>query len=332
MRNCCLRKTSVRARLERLGRGDSVKRKSKACEVVPTMRNRKLFLTAVGLRAGKAGAPRKKEPNFASLFTLIVAMTRNALICLLALCLVQAAHADSLKDVLSHKYKHQILALRSPFTAGQDQKFDSAGQSLTAATNSGWLLYGGIYVEKLSLSSDTLRLEGPRAASTDQNGQRTLVRFGKSQQIEIHLDQPLKSLDDVDAVMARVFFPGADAAVRAWPEFRRSDDNTSDDQIYHVGDGTSPPRPTYTPEPEFSEEARHARFQGLVVMKVVVNKTGNIVRIKLARPLGKGLDENAMEKLKSWRFEPAARNGQPVAVEMNIEVSFNLHSKPSSIH
>ena len=159
-----------------------------------------------------------------------------------------------------------------------------------------------------------------------------LVRFGKSQRIEIHLDQPLKSLDDADALMARIFFPSADAASRAWPEWRRADDNTPGDEIYHVGNGTSPPRPIYTPEPEFSEEARHARFQGVVVMTVVVNKTGNIVRIKLARAVGKGLDENAMEELKTWRFEPATRKGQPVAVEMNIEVAFNLYSKPSHTH
>jgi periplasmic protein TonB len=67
-------------------------------------------------------------------------------------------------------------------------------------------------------------------------------------------------------------------------------------------------------------------------MTVVVNKAGNIVRIKLQIAFGKGLDENAMEELKTWRFEPATRKGQPVAVEMNIEVAFNLYSKPSHIH
>jgi TonB family protein len=283
--------------------------------------------------AREATSAKKNTQSYVSLFTLVTAMARNALICLLALFLVRAAHADSLKDALNHKYKNQILALRSPLTAG-DQKFDSAGHSIDTPPNSGWLLYGGIYVEKLNLSSDTLRLEGPRAAFSDEkkNGKPVLVRFSKSQQIEIHLDKPLDSLNDADAVIGRVFLPGADAAEHAKPEFRRADDNTPDDQIYHVGNGTSLPRPTYTPEPEFSEEARHARFQGVVVMKVVVSKTGNIVRIKLEKVLGKGLDENAMEKLKSWRFEPATRKGQPVAVEMNIEVAFHLYSRPRTTH
>src|ERR1700704_1043216 len=133
----------------------------------------------------------------------------------LLLCYFVTAHAESLKDVLNQKYKNQVLALRSPFSAG-DQKFDSAGHPVNAAPNSGWLVYGGIYVEKLNLSSDTLRLEGPRAALTakSKNGHPMLVRFSKSQRIEIHLDQPLKSLDDAEAVMGRVFFPSADAPVR----------------------------------------------------------------------------------------------------------------------
>jgi protein TonB len=86
-----------------------------------------------------------------------------------------------------------------------------------------------------------------------------------------------------------------------------------------------PPRPTYTPEPEFSEQARHAKYQGTVVLYIVVDKAGKISRIRLERALGMGLDENAMEGVKRWRFNPATRNGEPVAVAMNIEVSFNLY-------
>jgi TonB family protein len=274
-------------------------------------------------------------------------MTRNVLICLSALFLIQTGRAQSLKDVLNHKYKNHILALRSPFTAA-DQKFDSAGHSLNAAPTSGWLIYGGIYVEKLNLSTDTVRVQGPLAAFADQkiDGQQVLVRFSKAQRIEIHLNQPLKSLDDAEAVMGRVFFLDADTAARAWPELRRADDTTPDDQIFHVsknafrrsGDNTPeaaddrdkegivlPPRPAHTPEPEYSVQARNAKYQGTLVLKIVIDKAGKISRIRLERALGMGLDETAMEGVKRWRFNPATRNGQPVAVEMNIEVSFNLY-------
>jgi TonB family protein len=256
-------------------------------------------------------------------------MNRKAAFLLLARSLAPAAtaRAESLKDALSHQYKKQVLALRTPFTHG-DQKFDSSGQPLNARPSDPWLLNGAIHVEKLNLSKDTLRLEGPRVAVSNQKkkGKLVLIPFSKSVRIDIHLDQPLNSLDDAQAVLSRVFFLEGDVTEHIKPKFRRSDDNTPDDEIFHVKkDDVLPPRPTYTPEPQFSEEARRARFQGTVILKIVINKAGNVVRVKLERALGMGLDENAMEGVKSWRFTPTIRNGQPVAVEMNIEVAFNLY-------
>src|SRR5260221_503136 len=121
-----------------------------------------------------------------------------------ALFVIQTGRAENVKDALNHKYKNQILALRSPFTAG-DQKFDSAGQPLNSRPKGPWLLYGGIFVEKLNLSSGTLRLEGHRAASYDdkKNGKLMLIRYGKARRIEIHLDQPINSFDDAQTVLNR---------------------------------------------------------------------------------------------------------------------------------
>jgi hypothetical protein len=219
-------------------------------------------------------------------------MNRKAIFCLLVLFLIQVAHADSIKDALSHKYKNQVLVLRSPYTTA-DQKFDSSGHSLNAPPNSAWLLYGGIYVEKLNLSSDTLRLEAPRAALTNKNGQRTLVRFSKAQQIEIHLDHPLKSLEDAQAILGRVFFLGTNATEHAKPELRRADDTTPDDQIYDCHqDGVTAPKPIFTPEPDFSEEARRKKFQGNVILSIVVDKMGTVARIRMDKVLGHGLDEH----------------------------------------
>jgi TonB family protein len=233
-------------------------------------------------------------------------MTRNVLICLSALAFVQAAHADNLKDALNHKYKNHILALRAPFTAA-DQKFDSAGHLLNTAPSSGWLLYGGIYVEQLNLSRDTVRLQGPLAAFADEkkDGKPVLVRFTKSPQIEIHLDRPLKSLDDAEAVMGRVFFLGADAAEHAKLELRRADDTIPDDQIYNYDqDGVKAPKSMATPPPDFSEEARKAKFQGEVTLSLVVDKTGNVARIRVDKVLGHGLDEQAMQAIKTCAFFP----------------------------
>ncbi len=95
--------------------------------------------------------------------------------------------------------------------------------------------------------------------------------------------------------------------------------------IYHVGDGVSPPRAIYTPEPEFSEEARKAKYQGVVVLNIIVGVDGRVHSPRVVRSLGMGLDEKALEGVKTWKFDPSKKDGRPVAVEMNIEVAFNLY-------
>ncbi|HZU30538.1 MAG TPA: energy transducer TonB [Candidatus Angelobacter sp.] len=95
--------------------------------------------------------------------------------------------------------------------------------------------------------------------------------------------------------------------------------------IFHVGDGVSAPRAIYTPEPEFSEEARKAKYQGVVVLSIIVGTDGRVHNPRVVRALGMGLDEKAVEGVKTWKFDPSKKDGRPVAVEMNIEVAFNLY-------
>jgi periplasmic protein TonB len=95
--------------------------------------------------------------------------------------------------------------------------------------------------------------------------------------------------------------------------------------IFHVGEGVSAPRPIFTPEPEFSEEARKAKYQGVVVLNIIVGTDGRVHNPRVIRALGMGLDEKAIEGVKTWKFDPSKKDGRAVAVEMNIEVAFNLY-------
>jgi len=90
------------------------------------------------------------------------------------------------------------------------------------------------------------------------------------------------------------------------------------------GRGVSAPRPIYDPEPEYSNEARAAKFQGDVVLWVVVGADGIPRNIRVQRSLGMGLDEKAIAAVANWRFAPAVKDGHPVPVQVNIEVKFRL--------
>ncbi|HVN21956.1 MAG TPA: energy transducer TonB [Dongiaceae bacterium] len=95
--------------------------------------------------------------------------------------------------------------------------------------------------------------------------------------------------------------------------------------IFRVGAGVSPPRPIYSPEPEFSEEARKAKYQGVCTLALVVGPDGRPTNIRVQSSLGMGLDEKAIEAVRNWKFEPGMKDGHPVAVAIAVEVDFHLY-------
>lgn len=94
---------------------------------------------------------------------------------------------------------------------------------------------------------------------------------------------------------------------------------------YKVGGGVQAPRAVFTPDPEYSEEARKAKYQGVVVLWLIVGPDGRPRDMRVQRGLGMGLDQKAMEAVKQWKFDPATKDGKPVAVQINVEVNFRLY-------
>jgi protein TonB len=94
--------------------------------------------------------------------------------------------------------------------------------------------------------------------------------------------------------------------------------------VFPPGNGVSRPVPIYKVEPEYSEEARKAHFQGTVLLQIVIDEHGTPTNFKIIRTLGLGLDEKAVEAVAKWRFRPGMKNGKPVAVIATVEVNFRL--------
>jgi TonB family protein len=96
--------------------------------------------------------------------------------------------------------------------------------------------------------------------------------------------------------------------------------------IYPAGKmGVTVPQAIYSPEPSFSDEARKAKMQGIVMLMLVVGKDGKPYDIRVSQSLGMGLDEQAMAAVSRWRFRPATRNGEPVATRIAVQVDFRLY-------
>ncbi|MBV9573467.1 MAG: energy transducer TonB [Acidobacteriales bacterium] len=95
--------------------------------------------------------------------------------------------------------------------------------------------------------------------------------------------------------------------------------------VFRVGGGVSAPKATFQPDPEYSEEARKAKYQGTCLLSLVVGPDGLPRDVKVVHTLGLGLDEKAIEAVRTWRFDPAKKDGKAVASLINVEVVFRLY-------
>jgi protein TonB len=94
--------------------------------------------------------------------------------------------------------------------------------------------------------------------------------------------------------------------------------------VYHVGGGVSAPVIIRNVDPEFSEEARKAKFSGNVMVSLIIDENGNATHVRVVRGVGMGLDENAIAAVRQDKFRPAMKDGKPVKVQLNMEVNFQI--------
>lgn len=92
--------------------------------------------------------------------------------------------------------------------------------------------------------------------------------------------------------------------------------------MYRPGRGIVAPFVAAKTHPQYTDEARLAKLEGSVLLSLIVGSDGQPREIRVARPLGLGLDERAMENVRMWRFKPGTRSGMPVDVQVDEEVFF----------
>jgi protein TonB len=96
--------------------------------------------------------------------------------------------------------------------------------------------------------------------------------------------------------------------------------------VYAVGQGVVSPRVVKEVKPNYTAEARAKKIQGLIGLDAVVLKDGTVGDVNVTKSLDSvyGLDEEAVKALKQWVFEPGQKDGKPVPVRVNVEMTFNL--------
>jgi len=109
---------------------------------------------------------------------------------------------------------------------------------------------------------------------------------------------------------------------KPWLAFLISASAAAQSPVFRPGPGVVPPFVESRPKPAYTDEARLAKLEGGVLLSLVVGSSGLVRDVQVVRPLGLGLDESAVENVRSWQFKPGTKGGAPVDVEVNEEVFF----------
>jgi TonB family protein len=282
----------------------------------------------------------------------------GAMVALLALTLLSmqpALAGQGLEKQVKFDYLEKVLTLRH-FYSGEHLRFHSDGTLERDASVGPWTLDGQIEVEDIHVHGTQLVIRGRRIHRIFDAQQKPLDQLatvrnasGKQQKdlekvlqhlkVEIQIELPSQNPaeKDVSAAIHSVFLTGSDSMMDIVPTYwqayfakqegkpRTAPETKKAPAYFKVGGGVSPPHASYTPDPEYSEEARKAKFMGTIVLFLVVDSSGGPADVQIIRPLGLGLDEKAVNAVSSWRFRPGEKDGQPVPVAITVEVNFHLY-------
>lgn len=102
------------------------------------------------------------------------------------------------------------------------------------------------------------------------------------------------------------------------------------EQTYRVGDGVAAPAIVTEVKPRYTAATLTAGVQGSVKLECVVRTDGTVTDVRIVEPLHPQLDEAATRALEQWRFEPGTKDGKPVPVRVDIEMTFTLRDGPAA--
>jgi TonB family protein len=269
----------------------------------------------------------------------------------------RSAWADNrkLETQLKADYKGKVLTLRH-FYHGDHLKFHSDGSLAADAADGPWTVDGQIAVEQIQLHGGLLEIKGRRiyvifdSKSKPQDTLTTLNSYkGEDRkdaekllrhspvEIEVELVSTIPASDEVAAALRAVFAVPGDSLMEVVPDYwhkyfaelegRPYTPSTPAEKVYYIvpRNGVSAPRLTFDPEPEYTDAARKLKYQGTVVLSLVLDAAGTPKDLQITRALGLGLDDRAIDAVRTWKFAPAMKDGVSVPVALSVQVNFRLY-------
>src|ERR1051326_2854406 len=263
----------------------------------------------------------------------------------------QSNYASDLAGYLSAHYKKKVFLLRN-FYFNDELKYDATGTPIGKVQPGLWTVSGIIRIDRISVKGDRIEITAKRLVlAIDKDNKLDYAQSDRDASIVIESDPKNLTADKADSILSKVFLVEQDHFEALVPMFWKpcitaaanggegkgsehckfskkfsslpgvhlntgnSTVSVLDPSIDRVGDGVTPPKPIYMPDPQYSPVARAASLAGTAVLLVVVDKNGLPSKIWVQRPLGYGQDEMAVAAVATWKFSPAKKNDQPLAVQ-----------------
>jgi TonB family protein len=274
------------------------------------------------------------------------------------------ADQAGVENALRAEFVDKIVIVRG-FYDGSMLRFDKDGKLIGKATPGYWTSEGMVKVSDLSLSSGILLIRAKRILNVFDRSTGKFGNFDAhdSVQLEVQLDGVPLEVGSVRQSMLKVIatdlselktmtpdywecwmngrarrsgngewicsgiknlIPGKDSA-QTGQEVTVAGPNPARDRVFKVGNEVEPPRALSTTDPEYTRAAKAAGLEGVTVLWIVVDERGEVAQISVERPFGAGLDDRAVEAVRTWRFSPARRDKNPVPVIINVEINFRLN-------
>lgn len=253
------------------------------------------------------------------------------------------AGAQTTEAAISGRLLGKPLQLRG-FWMEDNLKFDASGAPLKTY-KTGSFTESGFDAKKVKLDGNHLEIEGERVGLVGDEDEmtedgntvferETLHKKDKKVEtvkIEIEGGADADFTKALDAIFATSLEQLAPDVPLYWQEFFHRDvlhEKTVASRISakpsKIGGSVQPPRVLKSVNPGFSEAARGQKFSGHSLISLFVDKEGMPEDIQVKRPIGLGLDDQAVKAVSQYRFKPALKNGQPVEVTLDIEVNFQI--------
>jgi TonB family protein len=268
---------------------------------------------------------------------------------------------SSQEDVSERLKAGNVLILRH-FYVGEALTFAPDGTLVGSAETGPWTVAAQIKVRNAKISAGNLVIRGRRLLlvfDPETKKMRDLLGVsekdalaasfrppqheevwkatarGQEVTITIQSSSNAASFADFSSAVSAVFLRPdealADVAPAFWHDFlcgcssRTTELDASEPVISAKESGARPSHALSAPGPIYSESARSSQFSGVVGLSLVVDKSGSVRDIQILKPAGLGLDEQSVEAVRQWRFEPAWKDAEPVTSRVGVEVSFRLY-------